>query len=90
MVRAPIEAPAPMLTNGPIDAPSPITASLATALKGLIPAVVETSGANSDTACANAEYGSSVRRTAQGTGAVVPLVRPRMTADARVVASCGR
>src|SRR5882757_7983292 len=79
IVRAPIDAPAPTVTNGPIDAPSPIAASPAMALNGSTPAGGEASGANSDTARAKAEYGSSVRNTGHGALAAGPLLRPRMT-----------
>src|SRR6266446_1051023 len=90
IVPAPTVAPAPIVTNGPIDTSAPIAASLATALRRSTPFGGGVSSANSETARANAEYGSSVRSTAQRGGGSPGLVRPRITADASVVASCVR
>src|SRR3954469_8432714 len=89
MVRAPTAAPAPMATKGPTDASAAIVASGATSLSGLMPGAGRAAGANNETASAKAEYGSPARRTAHG-AVRPPLAGPRITADARVVASCGR
>src|SRR3954470_433897 len=89
IVRAPTDAPAPMVTNGPTDASAAIVASGATSLSALTPGAGRPAGANNATARAKAEYGSSARRTAHG-AVGAPLAGPRITADARVVASCGR
>src|SRR4051794_28683604 len=90
MVRAPTEAPAPMVTNGPIATCWPMLASAAIEVSGSIPAGGVDGGANSDTARANAVYGSSARSTAHAEGGAAPLAAPRITADARVDARSGR
>src|SRR5436190_19787396 len=83
MVPAPIAAPGPTVTNGPIEALASMTASGAMALSGSMPGRSIDAGANSDTACANAEYGSSARSTAHDEGGWELLSGPRITADAR-------
>src|SRR5258708_34984919 len=90
IVRAPTKAPAPIVTNGPIATSAPMVASAATTLSGSIPLVGVAGHMNSATACAKAEYGSSACSTAHGGRVPAPLSRPRITADARVVASSDR
>src|SRR3954452_20373109 len=89
IVRAPTVAREPIVTNGPIDASGATVASSATKACGSIPGRDAAGGENSETARANAEYGSSVRSTAHP-GAADPLAPPRITADRRIDGSWGR
>src|SRR5262245_62149099 len=88
--RAPIDAPAPIVTNGPIDASGPTTALLAIALSRSMPGGGAVEGISSLTACAKATYGSLLRSTAHGAGKSSAFAGPRIAADARVAARCGR
>ena len=66
IVRAPIAAPAPTVTNGPIDTSAPIDASSGDGAETVDARRGRAIFANSDTAWANAEYGSSVWSAAHG------------------------
>src|SRR5262245_12360537 len=90
IVRAPMTAPAPTVTYGPIETSAPIAASLAIAARRSTPVAGGAVGTNSDTARANAEYGSSARRTAHGGADASRVAVPRMTAEAFVAAICPR
>src|SRR6267143_2818348 len=79
-----MDAPAPMVTKGPIDASDPMIASGAMALRRSMPRPGAAPRANIRTAWANATYGSSLRRTAHGAGGSSLESGPRMAADARV------
>src|SRR3989454_4422540 len=79
-----MDAPAPMVTKGPIDASDPMIASRAMALRRSMPRVGGAPRANIRTAWAKSTYGWSLRRTAHGAGGSSPAGGPRMAADARV------
>ena len=84
-VRAPTRAPAPMTAYGPTATPVSSTASSATTAVGCTPVGSVDGGASAAAARAKARYGSRARSTTHG---AVPPVGPRITADARVDATC--
>src|SRR5947199_2468486 len=88
-VRAPTEAPGPTTANGPIEASAATVASAPIVLNGSMPAGCRVGDAKIDSARANVEYGSLVRRTAHRGGATSAR-GPRITAEARVAARSGR
>ena len=67
--RADRRAGGPIVTNGPIDTSGPSVASGATALSGSTPFAGGVACTSRPTACANARYGFSLRRTAHAAGA---------------------
>src|SRR2546428_294749 len=73
-----MDAPAPMVTKGPIDASDPMIASGAMALRRSMPRVGGAPRANIRTAWAKSTYGWSLRRTAHGAGGSSPAGGPRM------------
>ncbi len=85
-MRAPIVAPAPTVTNG---ADRHVGADRRVARQrrsdGSTPGAGRSTPAKSETARANAEYGSSAFSTAHGAEGSPVLLLPRITAEARVV-----
>src|SRR5581483_10436428 len=90
-VRAPIVAPAPTLTNGPIETSAPKQASGATELSRSIPGAGRRAATKNDSARANDAYGLRERSSAHDGGAAVRATSgATSTADARVAFNWSR